>query len=440
MKAEKKSWVSRQLGGLFEEYTDKPAPARGQQGRDPRAEVRRRDRFVTHVITLSFSRFAFLALGMLLLAVPSWAEATSLTGPIPKLWLLMMIAYTVTNLVLRHDLKLGSLFTLGTLSLDLLTMVFLVGNWGGLHSPAMAAQLLLTVFFALIFQRRLALLPPLLAIPAAAFLGGAFTTSEGTAADAFTLIWYGALCAITFYVIAYLTQRQEGQHAEIVQLEQELKNLAVLDERARLSREIHDGLGAALSGLIIQSEYVMTLTRDREIRAELSELKEAAEEAIDELRRSLSMMREEFELVPSLRSTCESFRNRHRLPCQIEILGQPPRLSSEQQLTIFRILQEALNNAAKHARAKRVTVRVQFFVDGFHLQVIDDGCGFDQRKIPAHHYGLLNMRERARKIGGDVLLESEPGIGTGVTFSLRGIGGEETREAAIPVRYTAQKA
>ncbi|MFH1811694.1 MAG: sensor histidine kinase [Pseudomonadota bacterium] len=401
--------------------------------------MRRKQRFSTRARALAITRFVFLIVGAAVLAVPAWSRALGLSGWFPAAWLLVMIVYTALDFWQLRRLRLGQSFTMVTLSLDLVTVVLLVVSSGGLHSPAMGAQQLLTLFFALLFPRPLAVLPPLLSLPAAAVLGGSFNGQTPLTTEILALVWYTALTMIAFYVIIYLTRSQEGQEKEIVQLEQELKTIALLDERARLSREIHDGLGAALSGLIIQAEYLITLAKDRAMKDELAELKQAAEEAIDELRRSLSMMRDDFELVPSLRNTCETFRNRHRLPCQIEIMGPPPRLSSEQQLTIFRILQECLNNAAKHARAKRVTVRVRFFVDGLTLQVIDDGKGFDPRKVPSHHYGLINMRDRARKVGGDVVVETEAGRGTGVTFSLRGIGMEATREAAIPVRYTAKK-
>ncbi|MBN2360750.1 MAG: sensor histidine kinase [Deltaproteobacteria bacterium] len=435
-------WWDRLRSLADNALTGSPLPFEPRQRKpkrpDPREMVRLRARFVLHARALAYTRLAFLVLAAVVVLVPQLARAVGFAGIWPKLGLALMICYAVANLLLLRSTRHGVWVTLATLLLDQVAVAIVVGHSGGMHSPAMDAHLLLTVFFALLFPRPIAVLPPLLALPIGAVLGGGFV--RNWSGETLLLLWYVALCAIAFYLIVYLTHRQESQQRAIVQLEQDLKNLAVLDERARLSREIHDGLGAALSGLIIQMEYLMTLTRDRQVRDELTELKDAAEEAIAELRRALRMMRDEFELVPSLQATCEAFRNRRKIPCQLELTGQPPRLTSEQQLTLFRILQEALNNASKHARPKRVTVKVQFFVDGLQLQVIDDGCGFDERNTPVHHYGLVNMRDRARKVGGDVMIESELGAGTAVTFVLRGVGGEATREAAIPVRYTAQAA
>src|SRR5690606_14995963 len=145
------------------------------------------------------------------------------------------------------------------------------------------------------------------------------------------------------------------------ELESELKKLAVVEERNRLARDIHDGLGAALSGLIIQSEYLLTLARgDEVVKREVGELKVAAEEAIDEVRRALSMMRDEFELMPQLENACTVFTTRFRIPVDLDIGGDPPPLSDEQKLTLFRIMQECLTNTAKHAEAKQVNVKVRF--------------------------------------------------------------------------------
>jgi signal transduction histidine kinase len=233
------------------------------------------------------------------------------------------------------------------------------------------------------------------------------------------LLWYAALNGIAVYVIVYLTSREEQQSREIVALHRELRKLAVAEERNRLAREIHDGTGAALSGLIIQSEYILTLARGNEqLRTEIIELKGAAEEAIDEVRRALSMMRDEFDLVPQLQNTCTTFTTRHRLPVDLVITGEAPAFTGSQQLNVFRIMQECLTNAAKHAEAQTVTVRVDFQGEAMEMSIVDDGKGFDPTKTPKHHYGVLNMHERAKKAGGVVTIDSAPGQGTRITLAL----------------------
>jgi signal transduction histidine kinase len=94
-------------------------------------------------------------------------------------------------------------------------------------------------------------------------------------------------------------------------------------------------------------------------------------------------------------------------------------LAEAQELGIFRILQECLTNIAKHAKASKVEVGVRFKPDVIELSIVDDGAGFDPSKTPKNHYGLINMRERARKANGDVTIDSAPGKGTRVELKLK---------------------
>ena len=109
-------------------------------------------------------------------------------------------------------------------------------------------------------------------------------------------MWHALVNGLAIYIAIYLSSREEAQRQAILHLENELAALARAEERNRLSRDIHDGLGGTLSGLIIQAEYLLTLTKsDDPLRPEIVELKSSGEEAIDEVRRALSMMRNEFD-------------------------------------------------------------------------------------------------------------------------------------------------
>jgi signal transduction histidine kinase len=98
--------------------------------------------------------------------------------------------------------------------------------------------------------------------------------------------------------------------------------------------------------------------------------------------------------------------------------GIPPHLSNEQQLTIFRIMQECLTNIVKHAKASRVQVNVDCQKNGLQMHIKDDGIGFNLSQTPRNHYGLINIKERARKVGGTVEIQSSPGEGTHVDLSI----------------------
>jgi signal transduction histidine kinase len=378
------------------------------------------DRFVARARALFYGRLMFLTLGLLILAVPVWSIYFGLHGPLAFAGYFAMLLYSIANFLVIDHPKAGRWVTYTTLCLDLIVMVVLINKpqvGGGLQSPLLATQLLFTALFALLFPKPLAILPPLLALPITTRLD-LLLNREVTAVEVFTLLWYSGLNFIIVYVLVYLHEREATAHREVVELQGDLKELAVVEERNRLAREIHDGLGASLSSMIIQAEYILGLAREEALRAELQELKATAEESIEELRRNLRMMREDFELAQGLEDYVKTFRERTQVDIRFERSGVARKLSPDGQLALFRILQECLSNAVKHAEARTVSVKLDFTPERVHLVVRDDGKGFDPRQTPRGHYGLLNMRERAMKLGGELIVDSAPGAGAQVSFSL----------------------
>ncbi len=379
------------------------------------------DRFVARARALFYARMMFLTLGLLILAVPAWSAYFGLAGPWAFLGYFTMLLYSVANLLVINHAGAGRYVTYVTLCLDLVIMVVLVSKpvvGGGLQSPLLATQLLFTTLFAILFPRPLAILPPLLALPITTRLDLLLNRTP-QAIDVLTLLWYSALNFIIVYVVVYLNEREQTAHREVVELQGDLKELAVIEERNRIAREIHDGLGASLSSLIIQSEYLQQLApRDEQLQREIRELKTTAEESIEELRRNLRMMREDFELASALEDHIKTFGERIQLPIRFQKVGLQQKLSPDAQMALFRVLQEALSNAAKHAQPASIDVKLLFDEGRVHLSVKDDGRGFDTSKLPPGHYGLLNMHERAQKIGGELVVDSRPGCGAQISFSV----------------------
>ena len=383
-----------------------------------REAQRLRERFLTRAQAVFFARMAFMAFGACLLFIPTWKQQFGMTDTWTVSILVIMGVYTFGAQFFGGHPRVGRWVLFITLTLDLSILLFLVAYSGGLQSPAMAAMVLLTIFFALLFPNPIGIVPPLMMLPIAVIITQSLPDRPSLYAELGYVIWYAVLNGVAVYVIVYLTGREEKQNREILELEQGLKNLAVVEERNRLARDIHDGLGASLSGLIIQIEYLQTIATkdDPALSGEIKELKGSAEEAIDEVRRALTMMRDEFDLVPQLENTCTTFTTRHRLPAKLEITGTDPGFADDQQLAIFRIMQECLTNIAKHAEASEVLIEVSFSEDNIQMDIRDNGVGFDPAKTPKHHYGLMNMKERARKIGGQVEIESSPGQGTRISL------------------------
>ncbi len=378
------------------------------------------DRFVARARALFYARLMFLTLGLLILAVPTWSFYFGLQSTFAFLGYFTMLLYSVANFLVIDHPRAGRWVTYITLCLDLVIMVVLIAKpqvGGGLQSPLLATQLLFTALFAILYPKPLAILPPMLALPITTRLD-LLLNRDVTAVEVLTLLWYSGLNFIIVYVLVYLNEREAAAHREVVELQGDLKELAVVEERSRLAREIHDGLGASLSSMIIQTEFILGMAREDALRSEIQELKTTAEESIEELRRNLQMMREDFELTQGLEDYVKTFSQRTQLPIRFERSGLSRKLSPDAQLALFRILQECLSNAVKHAQPKQVEVKLDYDTDLVHLIVRDDGKGFDPGRTPRGHYGLLNMRERAMKLGGYLIVDSAPGTGTRVSFTL----------------------
>ena len=173
-----------------------------------------------------------------------------------------------------------------------------------------------------------------------------------------------------------------------------------------------------MSTLIIQAEYIQRLAKDDQLRTEITELKNQAEEAIDELRRSLTMMRRDFDLHKTLDDYCQRFAERAKVPCELQVRGRRRRLPSEMQLAVFRTLQECLTNIQKHGKATQAEVVLTYDGDLVSLKISDNGVGFDTTAKKHGHYGLTNLTERARRYRGTMDIQSAPGAGTTIHVSL----------------------
>ncbi len=402
-----------------------PAAARRPGGAAP---------FSDRVRALFYARVTFLAVGLAVLAVPAWSAFVGTTGFVPFVVYFGVVAYAVISVLLADHPRIGRPVTFATLVLDLVVLTAMVLPSGGLKSPLMAGHIVLTVFFILLFPQPLTVLAPLTMLAVVSGLNLSVPGPAGGAQDLFVLVWYATLCLIVAYVMWHLRRRDEARSNELWRLSKGQERAVIGEERLRLSREIHDGLGACLSSLIIQSEYIHRLTTDARLRREIAELKNQAEEAIEELRRSLTMMRRDFDLHAALAEHTQRFVDRTGVGGEFKVRGRGRRMPSEMQLAIFRLLQESLANVHKHAQAGRVDVRLTYDADRVALTVSDDGVGFDGDARPRRgHYGLANMHERAKRFRGAVEVQSAEGEGTTVHTTLI-IPSEGSHVAPMPER------
>jgi signal transduction histidine kinase len=199
----------------------------------------------------------------------------------------------------------------------------------------------------------------------------------------------------------------------------------VVQERQRLARELHDSVTQALYGTTLYAEAAtrQLATGQVELVSEhLRELRDTAQEALREMRLLI------FELRPSILDS-EGLTNalRARLEAVEERAGLEVELHLEEEMVLptaveeglYRIAQEALNNALKHACARRVCVSLDHREGAIVLEIVDDGVGFDpSTAVEGGGLGLDGMIERAAQMGAELVLDSEPGAGTRVRVEI----------------------
>jgi signal transduction histidine kinase len=203
------------------------------------------------------------------------------------------------------------------------------------------------------------------------------------------------------------------------QLHARVQHLAVIEERYRLSREIHDGLAQSLGALGWQLEHVQRLLAKGNLAAlerELANTRQMVGEAYLEVREAIDGLRLAIDraggLAAALAEHVAGFQQRTGITVQLECVGEPV-LPPQAELQLLRIVQEGLANVRKHAQARHVSIRLESAPDCVELAITDDGQGFDpKRPIGREHYGLASMRERIQSLGGSLSLATRPGHGT----------------------------
>jgi PAS domain S-box-containing protein len=195
------------------------------------------------------------------------------------------------------------------------------------------------------------------------------------------------------------------------------RSLAVLEERQRLARNLHDAVNQSLFSAALIAEVLPRLwQRDQDLaRQSLEDLRKLTRGAMAEMRALLAELRPstltDADLGDLLRLLGNAFTGRTNIPAQVDVVGQGT-LPAEPQVAIYRICQEALNNVAKHAGASKVDLSLKNEGSSIDLSIRDDGQGFDPERTASGHYGLAMMQERAEAVGAQLSITSQPGHGT----------------------------
>jgi PAS domain S-box-containing protein len=198
------------------------------------------------------------------------------------------------------------------------------------------------------------------------------------------------------------------------------EQLAILSERERLARDLHDAVTQTLFSVTLLADALPRIWErsPEEGRQRLDEMRQMTRGALAEMRTLLLELRPaslaDADPEDLLRQLAQSISGRSQLPITVDVEGECLH-SPEQKVAIYRIAQEALNNVAKHARASHASVTMQFTPRAAKLCVSDDGRGFNPLAVPPETLGLRIMRERAEAIGAKLTIDSQDGHGTTVT-------------------------
>jgi signal transduction histidine kinase len=216
-----------------------------------------------------------------------------------------------------------------------------------------------------------------------------------------------------------VSERRNRLRAE--QLADDVEDLIIKNERSRISRDIHDGLGHTLTSLNIQLDVAKTMfDKDQSVAREaLNVAKDLASDSLADVRRSVHMIRERegspFNLSEALTGLATRARKNHDL--KIDLSVDAPDLPLFKAHNLFCIIQEALTNAQRHAHAKKIQIEFKRESDHLDVQIIDDGSGFNPVD-DLQGLGLRSMNERAEGLGGTLQIESAPGAGTKVNVKM----------------------
>ncbi|HYE14803.1 MAG TPA: two-component regulator propeller domain-containing protein [Pyrinomonadaceae bacterium] len=249
--------------------------------------------------------------------------------------------------------------------------------------------------------------------------------SSAPASFAFTLrphfyrtLWFYALCALALALVV-------GQIYFLRVRQMKARFAAVLQERNRIAREIHDNLAQEILGASVQLELVarMLAVSPEKAKSHLDRARSLVRSSIAEARRYVWDLRsqslDDRDLPAALSEMTRRLAAEGGAQTQFAVGGTFRPLTPQVENNLLRIGQEAVNNAVRHAGAKLISVRLDFDAGSVRLSVSDDGRGFDPAAAAGNgHFGLLGMRERAEQMGGELKIESEPGRGTEVSVSV----------------------
>lgn len=232
-------------------------------------------------------------------------------------------------------------------------------------------------------------------------------------------------------VLNYLTSDLKNVSAALEQakIKQDfgIKIIAAQEkERKRLSREIHDGPAQMMANVLMRSDIIERTYREKGIEAaiqEIAELKTTVRDALSEVRRIIYDLRpmalDDLGIVPTLKKYLSTIMDYNKgLDIHFQSYSNEKRLPSDYEVSIFRLVQESVNNAIKHGNASEIWVKIEWLRKNVNILVKDNGKGFDKTSVKDQSFGIIGMKERIDLLKGNMEIQSGIGKGTTVFFKI----------------------
>ncbi len=238
-------------------------------------------------------------------------------------------------------------------------------------------------------------------------------------------LWLLAIVSgILFLVLAGMIFLSRKVREQMKVIREKIEHGAVLEERNRIARELHDTLEQELAGITMQLDLAVDCFRQVPMIAfdALSAARNMSRHSMVEARRSVWDLRcsllENGDLPSALTEVVRSIPAPPETKVEIKVQGTPVRLPGRVEMNLLRIGQEAASNGIKHGRAMNVRIALRYTPEKVILEVRDDGCGLTGEHSKAGHFGMLDMRERAEALGSQLVIESAPGNGTSISVEV----------------------
>ncbi len=372
---------------------------------------------------LTVFRFLSYALAVMFTQVAPSLGAPAMSTNQLIIILSVLGVYTLLKVFSPLRWRERSLMTYLILAGDFLLCVLLVVFTNGLNSAFLLYSLTPIMTAALLFEEKVAL-----SLAATASIALSVThLALSQFSQRFTWIMQGYNLTLLIIYTLFCFVAATVPYRTNLNIRRRIEREAIIEERRRMAREIHDGVAQSLSYLNLKTKLVsdsVSAQNTAQALTELSDIRQIVQDTYENIRESIDQLSTEIKnqpIIPALRNYIREFSANNAIRVQFDVSRAFPQLSPVAELQLLRIAQEALTNVRRHAMATDIEVKLEKTDEAVLMIVKDNGQGFNLSNLeesPPGYHGLNIIQDRALGLGGDVDISTAPGEGTEVRVSL----------------------